>query len=53
MLVIQDLTQNYPKQVLKIDAKIIEIEKNIKKLQTFDLGYYRGKSHFEEDGIQN
>ena len=53
MLVIQDLTQNYPKQMLKIDAKIIEIEKNIKKLQTFDLGYYRGKSHFEEDGIQN
>ena len=39
--------------MLKIDAKIIEIEKNIKKLQTFDLGYYRGKSHFEEDGIQN
>ena len=53
MLVIQDLTQNYPKQMLKIDAKIIEIEKNIKKLQTFDLGYYRGKSHFKEDGIQN
>ena len=24
-----------------------------KKLQTFDSGYFRGKSHFEEDGTQN
>ena len=35
------------------DAKIIELENNIKKLQTFDSGYFRGKSYFEEDGIQN
>ena len=35
------------------DAKIIELENNIKKLQTFDSGYFRGKSHFEEDGTQN
>ena len=33
------------------DAKIIELENNIKKLQTFDLSYFRGKSHFEEDGV--
>ena len=25
------------------DAKIIEIEKNIRKLQTFDSNYFRGK----------
>ena len=25
----------------------------IKKLQIFDSIYFRGKSHFEEDGIQN
>ena len=35
------------------DAKIIELENNIKKLQTFDSNYFRGQSHFEEDGIQN
>ena len=29
------------------------IENNIKKLQIFDLGYFRGKSYFEEDGTQN
>ena len=35
------------------DAKIIELENNIKKLQTFDSSYFKGKSHFEEDGVQN
>ena len=30
------------------DAKIIELENNIKKLQTFDSSYFRGKSHFED-----
>ena len=35
------------------DAKIIELENNIKKLQTFDSTYFGGKSHFEEDGTQN
>ena len=34
------------------DAKIIELENNIKKLQTFDSSYFKGKSHFEQDGIQ-
>ena len=35
------------------DSEIIELENNIKKLQTFDSSYFRGKSHFEEDGTQN
>ena len=35
------------------DIKINELEKNIKKLQTFDLSYFRGKNHFDEDGTQN
>ena len=35
------------------DAKIIELENNIKKLQAFDSSYFRGKSYFEEDGVQN
>ena len=29
------------------DAKIIELEKNIKKLQTFDSGYFRCKNYFD------
>ena len=28
-------------------------ENEFKKLQTFDSSYFRGKSHFEEDGTQN
>ena len=35
------------------DAKIIELENNIKKLQTFDSSYFRGKNYFDEDGTQN
>ena len=35
------------------DAKIIEIENNTKKIQTFYSSYFRGKSHFEEGGVQN
>ena len=34
------------------DAKIIELENIIKKLQIFDSSYFRGESHFEEDGTQ-
>ena len=29
------------------------IENELKKLKTFDWSYFRGKSHFEEDGTQN
>ena len=32
---------------------IIELEKNIKKLQTSDLSYFRGKNYFDEEGTQN
>ena len=31
----------------------IAIEKKLKKLKTFDLGYFIGKSYFDEDGAQN
>ena len=34
------------------DAKIIELENNIKKLQTFDSSYFIGKNKSEEDGAQ-
>ena len=29
------------------------VENELKKLKTFDLSYFIGKSHFEEDGTQN
>ena len=29
------------------------VENELKKLKTFDSIYFRGKSHFEEDGVQN
>ena len=29
------------------------IENKLKKLKTFDSSYFRGKSHFEDDGAQN
>ena len=31
----------------------ILLQNKLKKLQTFDLSSFRGKSHFEEDGAQN
>ena len=35
-------------------TKITEVENNIKKLQTYDLSYFRGKQYFDEgDGKQN
>ena len=29
------------------------VENGLKKLKKFDAAYFRGKSHFEEDGTQN
>ena len=34
-------------------SKHLLVENELKKLKTFDLSYFIGKSHFEEDGIQN
>ena len=36
-----------------MEPKIYEVENNIKKLQVFDLSYFRGKNYFDEDGSQN
>ena len=41
---------NKPQQ---IKQKNESIENELKKLKTFYSSYFRGKSHFEEDGIQN
>ena len=37
----------------KIKKKNESIENELKKLKTFDLGYFIGKDYFEEDGSQN
>ena len=34
-------------------SKHLLVENEFKKLKTFDSSYFRGKSHFEEDGTQN
>ena len=39
------ITQNKTKHLL--------VENELNKLKTFDLSYFIGKSHFEEDGVQN
>ena len=50
---------NFDNTVSSLDSKITanktkneSIENEIKKLKTFDLSCFRGKSHFEEDGTQ-
>ena len=35
------------------NTKIIKLEKNMKKVQTFDSSYFRGKNYFDEDGTQS
>ena len=51
---------NFDDSVSSINNKIAEnktknesIENELKKLKTLDLGYFTGKSYFEEDGSQN
>ena len=39
------ITQNKIKHLL--------VENELNKLKTFDMSYFIGKSHFEEDGTQN
>ena len=34
-------------------TKNLLAENKLKKLKTFDSSYFLGKSHFEEDGVQN
>ena len=34
-------------------SKDLLVENELKKLKSFDLSYFIGKSHFEEDGAQN
>ena len=40
-------------RVTQVKTKYLLVENELKKLQEFDAVYFRGKSHFEEDGTQN
>ena len=41
------------KKITTTKSKNLLVGNELKKLKTFGLSYFRGKSHFEEDGIQN
>ena len=41
------------KKITSNKSKHLLVKNELKKLKTFDSIYYRGKSHFEEDGTQN
>ena len=41
------------KKVTANETKNLLVENELKKLKTFDLGYFSNKSHFEEDGTEN
>ena len=41
------------KKITANKTKNLANKKESKKLNTFDLSYFRGKNHFDEDGIQN
>ena len=54
------LMQNLDVKLTGLDKKItpnkanqLLVEKEFTKLNTFDLSYFNGKSHFEEDAAQN
>ena len=45
--------QDISKRIASNKSKHLLVENEPKKLKTFDLSYFRGKSHFEEDDTQN
>ena len=48
-----DFDNKLPNLNKKIISKRLLFENELKELKTFDSIYFRGKSHFEEDGTQN
>ena len=41
------------KRIISNETKHLLVENQLKRLKTFDLSYFKGKGHFEEDGTQN
>ena len=44
---------SFNRKITSNKTRHILVEIELKKLKTFDLSYFIGKSHFEEDGTQN
>ena len=44
---------NLNRKIAQNKSKQLLIENELNQIKTFDLGYFIGKSHFEEDGVQN
>ena len=44
---------SHKKKITSDKAKHVLVENDLKKLKAFDWSYFTGKSHFEEDDIQN
>ena len=44
---------NLNRKITQNKSKHLLVENELNKLKTFDSGYFIGKSHFEEDGVQN
>ena len=44
---------NLNRKIVSSKTSDISIENELKRLKTFDLSYFRGKNHFDEDGNQN
>ena len=41
------------RKIVLNQTKHLATEKELKKLNTFDASYFRGRNYFEEDGTQN
>ena len=41
------------KKITKKKSKHLLVENELNNLKAFDLSYFIGKSHFQEDGVQN
>ena len=44
--------QSLSKRIISNKTNHLLVENELKKLKTFDLSYFKGKGHFEEDGTQ-
>ena len=50
---LDDKLSNLNRKITKNKTDHLLVQNELKKLKNFDLGYFIGKSHFEEDGTQN
>ena len=48
-----DKLKNLNKKVNSNKTNHLIVQNEFKKLETFDIVFFRGKSHFEDDGTQN